>query len=529
VANDQNQDQGCGALIGLAGLDPRSLHRFVIGRDPAPVAMSVAQVNSDLDDPFAALLAGGTFPRTAIEVVDELKRALGTPRGIERSFLLGEGSQIPAAELPFGRRTMRFVIALGDPLVDVLVSSVAPASRSVEIMAWDATATGFNYYRTTRTGAWVLGGNSVDAVREDTEGKGPFESHTSGSVVMKELRFPWVHWHSFKARVDPAIFAGIQGLAGHRWVRPRGSGDGTLAGADVCELEVAMPSIRRWTAARFEAIGAGAEPPRPRRVFEQVLTSPTVNLVSSTTARSEAERGAPIDLPQQFFADSEALGDPEFLGLRKPPTLAVPADAYLAVMQEFGVRLEDGNGFTQQGDTHFAFVVPERAFEDIETAKAAVGLLLTERLAACLLMVDFPNPVFSARRERLLEHVPSDGDLSAGAEAFAEKVAAEVLANASNGSPEAEFKELWDAGDGWPDASNQRLQAYYDALERRLSDEPLEAFRDWFRLAEATRRHAANVEMMPIFEFPLLLARSDAADEPLAMRSDATVGSPAVA
>ena len=55
MANDQNQNQGCFALIGLEGLDTRSLHRFVIGRDPAPVALSAAKVKSDLDDPFAAL------------------------------------------------------------------------------------------------------------------------------------------------------------------------------------------------------------------------------------------------------------------------------------------------------------------------------------------------------------------------------------------------------------------------------------------------------------------------------------------
>jgi hypothetical protein len=518
----QTADQGCGALIRLAGLDPGVLHQFVIGRDPAPMAVAAADVRSRLDDPFAALLADGTFPRTAAEVVDELKRTLGT----ERSFLLGEGSQIPPADLLFERRSMRFVIALGDPVVDVLVSTFRPASSSVEVMAWDATATGFNYYRTAADGAWVFGGNSADAVREDTEGKGPFESHTSGSLLMKELRFPWVHWHSFAAPVDPAIFAGEPDLDGHRWLRPQGTGDGTLAGADVCELQVAMPSVKRWTSARFASIAAGEAPPRPRRVFEQVLTSPTVNLVSSTTKSGAADQGEPIVLPPQFFVDSETLADAEFLGLAAPPALAVPAEHYRAVMAEFNVRLEDRSGFTRAGDTHFAFVVPERAFEDIEATKASRGLMLTSRLAACLLMVDFANPVFSARRARLLEHVPEQIDLAGGPEAFAEAVAAAIRTTAAQGSAEADFIELWDAGDAWPGACNERLQAYYASLERRLADEPLQAFRDWFLLAESTRRHAADVRQMPIFEFPLLLARSDAPDEPLAMRADGTVGPP---
>jgi hypothetical protein len=508
------ENQGCGALIGLDGLAPDSLHQFVIGHDAAPFA--VADVGASFDDPFAALLVNGTFPRNAAEVVDALKPSLGT----ERSFLLGEGSQIE--DLPFEQRSMRFVIAFG---IDVMVSTFHPTSPSVEVMAWDATRTGFNYYRTTRTGAWVFGGNSADALREDSEGKGPFESHTSGSMLMKELRFPWVHWHSpVGAPIDTAIFAGRPGLEDHRWLRPLRDGDGTLEGAEVCELKVAIPSIERWTAARFAAIAEGREPPRPRRVYRQVLTSPTVNLVSSTTLRSDAEQGAPVTLPPQFFVDNETLT--AVLGLAGPPSLSLPADAYRAAIEEFNVRLENRSGFVRPGDTHFPWVVPERGFEDIATVEGALDVMLTRRLAACLLMVDFPNPVFSARRARLLERVPEEIDLGAGAEAFAETVAANLRAAADDGTPEADFIALWDRGDGWPDACNELLNGYYDDLRKRLADDPRQAARDWFLLAEATRREAAEVRQMPIFEFPLLLARSDAEEAPLAMRADGTVGAP---
>ena len=519
-------DQGCGALARLSGLPPESLHRFVIGKDARPVPLGAEEIRAQLDDPFAQrLLAEGEFPKTADALIEAFQRAVdrGDAQPVERSFLVGEGSQIPPGELPFGRRTIRFVIALGQPQVDVIVSTSSPASTSIEMMAWDNTRKGFNYYRTTADGGWVLAGNSIDAVRQGTEGKGPFESHTSGSFLMKELRFPWIHWHSSKALVNRAIFDGQPDLEDHRWVRERGDGDGTLADADECEVQVAIPSVNRWTEARFAAMKEATEPVRPTRIFEQVLNSPTVNLISSTTESSKAHRGEAIDLPPQFFVDSETLADPDFLGLTAPPMLRVPADAYLAVMDEFNVRLEDGDAFSRPGDNHFAFVVPERAFEDIAVVKAATGLLLTRRLAACLLMVDFPNPVFSGRRTALLSRVPATLDLAAGPEAVADAIADGIRSSAPQGSPEREFAALWDTGGDWPAACDELLRGYYEKLTERLRSDPRAAFRDWFLLAESTRRHAIEVRKMPIFEFPLLLARSEAPEISLVMRADATV------
>jgi hypothetical protein len=519
-------DQGCGALMRLSGFPPASLHRFVIGKDSAPVPLGVEEIRSQLDDPFAQrLLADGEFPKTADALIEAFKRAVGRdePQAVERSFLVGEGSQIPPDEVPFGGRTIRFVIALGMPQVDLIVSASSPASTSIEMMAWDNTRKGFNYYQTTADGGWVLAGNSIDAVREGTEGKGPFQSHTSGSFLMKELRFPWVHWHSFKALIDPAIFAGRPDLEGHRWVRERGDGDGTLAGADECEVQVAIPSVNRWTEARFAAIRSTAEPVRVARILEQVLDSPTVNLISSTTESSKAHEGQAIDLPPQFFVDSETLADRNFLDLAAPPTLRVPPDAYLAVMDEFNVRLDDDGAFSKPGDNHFAFVVPERAFEDIAVVKAATGLLLTRRLAACLLMVDFPNPVFSVRRAALLQRIPSKLELAPGPEAVANAIAEGIRSNAPEGSPEREFAALWDTGGDWFAVCNVLLLDYYEKLTNRLNSNPSAAFRDWFLVAESTRRHAIEVRRMPIFEFPLLLARSEAPEKRLVMRADATV------
>jgi hypothetical protein len=520
MSNNVGVDESCSALARLSGLNPDALHRFVVGRDEKPMEVSPA----DLQDPFAQLaLREPPPPRTAEEVVVRVQQAVGAedPRGAERSFLVGEGSQIPVGEIPFAARTIRFVVALGNSEADLILSAFSPTSTSVEVMAWDAVAKGFNYYRTTESGAWVFAGNSIDAVRPDTEGKGPFESHTGGNFIMKELRFPWVHWHSRRAdaAIDPAVLEGA--VKDHRWVREAADG-GTLHGAEVCELQVAIPSVNRWTSARFEGIRTGVEPLRPKRIFQQIVGSPTVNLVSSRT-KSVSAQGEPIDLPRQFFVDSETLSDTEFLGLAKLPELVIPSASYKAVLSEFNVRLSDKEvGFQRTGDTFFAFVVPERAFEDIAVVKAAVGQLITKRLAAALLMVDFPNPVFSATREQLLSAVPDARDVGIGPEGFSELIA-ERIRTTVGGQARDEFLDTWDAGSKWADSANVRLKNYYGRLHNLLADDPVVAFRDWFRLAESRRRHAAEIKKMPIFEFPLLLAMSSADEETLSMREDATL------
>jgi hypothetical protein len=139
-------------------------------------------------------------------------------------FLVGEGSQIPfTLETETVRRNLRFVVSTGAPGADgpdLLLSCFHPDETDVELMAWDRVTGGFNYYRTVgQNSAWVFAGNSRHALAEATEGKGPFESHTSGNLLMKELRAPWLHWHSPAASILPSVFASDNPLRNHPWFR----------------------------------------------------------------------------------------------------------------------------------------------------------------------------------------------------------------------------------------------------------------------------------------------------------------------
>jgi hypothetical protein len=254
--------------------------------------------------------------------------------------------------------------------------------------------------------------------------------------------------------------------------------------------------------------------------MRQVLDSQAVNLISSHTTSRIAGSVETVDLPQTFFLDSEGLT--EILGLEASPAFGVSGAIYAASLDTFGVALSDRNGFERVGDTHFAFLIPERAFEDQSVLREALRIgLLTERFAACLLMTDFPNPVFSPRRAQLLGHVPAEAQLTGGSSGFSEEMAETILAAAPDseeGSPEREFAERWATGEQWRDQFNRLLADYFAAIIEALRSQA--GFDAYLRLAEARRD---RVRAMPINESPLLFARTNIAAGARTMRADGTV------
>lgn len=460
----------------------------------------------------------GTLPRTAGEVLEALKAAdpaLGDPM----FFVLGDGSQIPfSPETANLSRKMRFLTSVGNGPegADVLVSAFHPDETDVELMAWDRTRGGFNYYRTVgESTGWVFAGNSRHALAEPTEGKGPFQSHLSGALVMKELRSPWINWHSPDANILPSAFAEDDPLRGHPWFTTK-----EPAGALTCETAVARPAIERWARFRFAGItAAGGAVENPERILRQVVTTPSVNLITSHNISADAPSAESVEIPQTFFIDDSLAA---VAGLNPPPPFNVVGAIYGQSLATFDAMLTDGNGFSQAGDTHFAFCVPERAFEDQAVLAQAISSgLITQRLAACLLMTDFPNPVFSDRRAQLLQHVPASAQISDSASSFSEDMANAIVAAAEGtpeGSPEREFAGRWQVGESFKDSLDAELAAYFSAVTQQLTTQ--EGFDAYYRLAEARRN---IVRPMPIAESPLLFAATNIPDTPRTMRTDGTV------
>lgn len=515
VIVDQS-DETCGVFGSIGGAERATILRFVVGEDVTPKALTPAEIEVELRDPFATLLLRrGKFPANADELLEEIDATVDAndPLSLssQRSFILGEGSQLlvgSGSERP--NANLRFLVSRGSAPhgPELIISAPHPRQGLVELMAWDVVAGGFNYYRTSgNDGVWVFAGNSRHALAAPTQGKGPFESHPSGNLLMKEFKLPWVHWHSFKADIFEDVFPIGDARRSHVWFTAK-------QGAETAETAVLIPTVERWTSARFDQIiAANGEVFDPARIIAQIVMTPTVNLTSSTRESTPVAGSDSIDLPPTFFVDADGLA---LVGLPRPPELEVSREIYAASLDTFDFMLTDGAGFEQKGDTHFAFVVPERAFEDTETLKQAIGRgLVSKRLAAAILMVDFPNPIFSPRRAQLLPFVPATAMIVAGSSNFSESMAqaiVEAAPSTSVGSPEREFAELWASGDGWPEALAGVLTSYYAAVQQQLTSQS--GFDDYTRLAESRRD---RVRQMPIFESPLLFAETNIVPDVLEM------------
>lgn len=516
-------DNRCTVFNSVKGAPQGSVIRFVVGEDAQPHKMSQAEMDAELGDPFATLLLNqGIFPATGQDLLDALDKKVGPndPLGpkSQMSFVLGEGSQIPLPDAtPSTNAGMRFLVSRGSSPQgpDLIISAADPNQTFVEVMAWDKKQKGFNYYRSVGDrGRWAFAGNSRHALSLPTKGKGPFEAHPSGNLIMKEFRLPWVHWHSFEVDIFEDAFPKGDRRRKHPWFTKK-------LGAETCETAVVMPSITRWTAARFDqVIDANGNVTDPARVIEQVVTSPTVNLASSSR---ESKGADPLDLPPGFFIDFDGL---DRAGLPGPPPFSVSRTIYKKSLITFNFRLSDGQEFTQPGDTHFAFVITERAIEDTETLGQAIDRgLITKRLAAALLMVDFPNPVFSTRRAALLKHAPATARIKNGKSTYSEDMAKAIIAAAAvspTGSSEKEFVDRWEKAATLPGPLGKELEEYYKAIKQKLKNQA--GFDDFVRLAES---HRNRVRETPLSEFPLLFPVTNVPKgQRRAMRRDATVAAP---
>ena len=250
--------------------------------------------------------------------------------------------------------------------------------------------------------------------------------------------------------------------------------------------------------ARFRACTDEGRLARLPEFMRHVLETTTVNLTSSVAENGQLAGLEHLKLPLTFFFNSDVLLN--LLGLE--PDIRVPqvdAGLYRECLKKFAVEVTDGT-FRFPGDTHFVFVVPEPAFEDLAVLESLIfSAVISRKLAACLLMVDFPNPVFSRRRAALMKYVPASAATGQGD--LAEFVAAVERASAElpAGSPEAEFLANWRLPNNeWQRAFEKRIEEFMATVGERLSSAA--AFPDIFRLAESRRR---EFRRRPLAEFRL--------------------------
>jgi hypothetical protein len=179
---------------------------------------------------------------------------------------------------------------------------------------------------------------------------------------------------------------------------------------------------------------------------------------------------------------------------------------------------------TFAGDTHFVFVVPEVAFEDGLVLKQLIDRgVLSPPLAGALLMIDFENPVFSARRASLLTFVP-DSAAIADPQAFTTTFVDSVRASVGAGIPgRAEHDLLANLAlpdDQWRNTFTERVTRFLEAVAPRLTT--TDGFAPLFELAESRRR---EFRRRPLAEFRLTTPTTNIPDAAplLEFGSDAVV------
>jgi hypothetical protein len=508
-----------GGLEGLEDGPPPDPARINEHIEPNPSrVMTDDQVDRLLNDPFATLvLRTGTFPKSLPELLSALDAHNGAPEGLPdtSSFLVAEGGQIPFEDGQNNGGSRLIVVRGRNGMPELMINVLAPPSVSpraegllLEVIAWDPKNKTFHFYQ-RQSGVWFWCGQSDMALVAPTRGEGPFDSHINGYVVMKELKAPWVHWHGPDLQITETAYALNDPMVT----------DPLFLTKDFAfnfEMQVIRPLARRWNDARFIKAVTGGVLEHFDQYARQLLDATSANLISTRKEWSRIGTGEDLeDVPPTFFADIESLVGAIGLNAEVPP-LVFRRNRYQALAQQHGLRVRDPRlNVDRPGDVPFCFTVPERAFEDVLALEALLhNGILSPRLAAALLMVDFPNPVGSPRRTSLLAHMPASVNAANPDLDTLVVVAIQGAGdNTAADSPEREFLANWQLGpDAWKDAYADRLESYFGAIRSRLDTD--DGTDDIFRLAESRRR---QFRKRPLSEFGLTLpqATNIAEDAPL--------------
>jgi hypothetical protein len=506
---------------------PPQILRFVEGVDTAPAPMATDEAAAQLNDPWGELVLRrvGVFPGSLDEVlaaIDNLNQGDGAVP-VQSSFFVSETGLIPVnAATTSLHREFRMVVSRANASNSAAVFISIPAEDRqglIELMSWDAMKQAFNFYRRPARREWHWKGDSRDAFRPASVGNGCFKCHVHGAPIMKELRRPWNNWHSEVATI-PREAIPSQELRDSALFRHK-------SGANVLEA-IVRGWINSTNAARIsEAMKTSnltGVPDLVRPLFETT----TVNLGSSN--RSSNSNTPTLDLPMSFFVNADTLGDI----LRLPAFLSVPVpevrrDFYEATVARFDFRLADGPNcnattFCFKGDTHFAFFVPVPSFGDTNTIRQLIARnVITSHFALSVLMVDFPNPMYSAPRSHLLRYVPSAVSVQNGTSDLPEKTAAAIVQAAttlSPDSPESRFAANWAlTPDQLRADADARVKSYLEAVRNRLATQT--GFDDYTRLAQSRRERFAATPLHEQFPFMLPMTNIPAAS--LHMNADGTV------
>lgn len=502
-----------------------SLYRFVEGADSCMVEMNAGDIDAKLNDPFALnVLRKGLRPDSVEQVVAEMTKS-GL---VQQSFLVGEGSQVPATtDIPRSAdRNLRYAVAWTNQTnAPGAFLSAAPggASSFLQVIGWDSKNAAFNFYElraqpgSANGKAWSWAGDTTLAGVQSSRDRGCFDCHHNGVPIMKELARPWNNWHSELATVAPLNVP--EAVASEPLFAQRAGGD---------QLEPLIRSAFQtyylaWLRANFQRQGTTVRLTQANEMLRHLTTNTTVNFESSQVQSRGAATSPPeaalTGVPNHLFLWDALLGTSLRLTYRVPPLCFERAayDAYLVQHRFQLVQDDSASPFSVPGSTWFSFFAPVPSAEDqFAVLQLLNAKVFTEKFVAAVLLVDFPTPVFSAKRTSLQQYGEqiSTGTLNDSTSSIVTDFVALVGAAAKQQpactdlltcSAEQQFLATWNLPDvSWRAEASKRIQAYLDASVENASLD------DVMRLVE--RRRDAFADAPPfqnLNEFSLLLPRNN--------------------
>ncbi|MDO5980569.1 hypothetical protein [Flavivirga spongiicola] len=420
-----------------------------VGLDSPPFLMEMHEIEK-LGDMFTKeILLKDKKPLTLEQLVDEIERLDGFSAINRKMFLVAEGGQFKI-ELPSFSLNARLVFTWqksNSSPPDFLLSTVPSTNKKdslLQLISWSESDNSFHFFE-RKANIWGWAGNSFTSLNPPTRGKGPFDSHINGGLVMKELKFPWAHWHSQSNSIPREVFEHDSEFNSHVLFSK-------VDGAEHLE-NIVKTGIRRWTKSRINNDIKNSKTVNILSYFRQILTPTSVNLVSTSINFDNVEEKE-IGLPSSFFFDIDVI---EFAAFTINPTLdIVPSDRitisgslYKKVCDILNMEVKSNDGITSfEGDTHFCFLVPERAFEDIEVCRQLVERkLLSPKMLLVLIMLDFTNPVESLHRKKIMKYCPDE--INTNEEYALDKVIIKKIESSESNqdSPESELIRYWTSPD----------------------------------------------------------------------------------
>jgi hypothetical protein len=402
------------APAGCPDAEPNTAYRFIEGVDSCLHRLSAADL-AQLGDPFAVnVLQKGVghpdlWPSSAERVVS-LVAAISGFAANQKSYLVGEGSQITASAVSRDApRDLRFMVTWGATASPSVFLSAAPTGTHpgrpapfLQIIGYDQAKNVFNFYQfisnqgqPTRTWAWA--GDSTSSGRAESAGQGCFSCHINGALNMKELVPPWNNWNS----PDAAISAGnIPAAVAQDPLYT------ALSGADVLQTNFQGLQSRYTQHLVSSSIKDGTFS-NVAALLDRLINTTTVNFQSS---ESKPVDMTDVEMPPDFFIFHSALTMPQInLAFTMPTSLKITRSMHDAFVSRHKFALQHLVGsklvYQQPGTTFFAFFVPVPAFEDMIAIRELINQhVIDANFAASVLLVDFPNPVFSSQRSSLMKY-----------------------------------------------------------------------------------------------------------------------------